>query len=108
MDWMLVGLGFAKCYIDDIIIFSLTLIYHMRKVFGKLKKHNLKLHPSKCWFFHTHVKYLGHMIYTSGLGVQKAKVEAISQVSRPIDVNRLWVFWACVINIERLWKVLVT
>jgi hypothetical protein len=29
MDWVLVGLGFAKCYIDDIIIFSLTLRYHM-------------------------------------------------------------------------------
>ncbi len=25
MDRILVGLGFAKCYIDDIIIFSLTL-----------------------------------------------------------------------------------
>jgi hypothetical protein len=32
MDWILVGLGFAKCYIDDIIIFSLTLgnnIHHL-------------------------------------------------------------------------------
>jgi len=26
------------------------------------------------------VEYLGHMIYPSGLGVQKAKVEAISLV----------------------------
>jgi len=29
-------------------------------------------------FFHTQVKYLDHMIYLGGLGVQKAKVEAIS------------------------------
>jgi len=29
MDRVLVGLGFAKCYIDDIIIFSLTLGDHM-------------------------------------------------------------------------------
>jgi hypothetical protein len=32
---------------------------------------------------------MGHMIYPSGLGVQKAKVEAISLVPQPIDVNRL-------------------
>jgi hypothetical protein len=29
MDRMLVGLGFAKCYIDDIIIFNLTPRDHM-------------------------------------------------------------------------------
>jgi len=47
----LVGLGFVKCYIDDILIFSLTLgdhMHHLRKVFGKLKEHNLKFHPGKC------------------------------------------------------------
>jgi hypothetical protein len=29
MDQMLVGLGFAKCYINDIIIFGLNLRDHM-------------------------------------------------------------------------------
>ncbi len=28
MDWVLAGLGCAKCYVDDIIIFSLTLEDH--------------------------------------------------------------------------------
>jgi hypothetical protein len=32
------------------------------------------------------------MIYSSGLGVQKGKVEAISQVPQLIDVNQLQVF----------------
>jgi len=35
---MLVGLGFAKCYTNDIIIFSLILgvhMYHLQKVFWK-------------------------------------------------------------------------
>jgi len=78
---MLASLGFAKCYIDDIIVFSLTLANHMhhsQDVFGKLKEHNLKLHPGKCRVFHTYVEYMGHMIYLGGLGVQKAKVEVIS------------------------------
>jgi len=51
MDWMLARLVFAKCYIDGIIIFSSTSKYHMhhlQEVFGRLKDHNLKFHPSKC------------------------------------------------------------
>jgi hypothetical protein len=32
------------------------------------------------------------MIYLDGLGVQKAKVEVISQVPQPMDVNWLQVF----------------
>jgi hypothetical protein len=38
------------------------------------------------------MEYLGHMIYLGGLGVQKAKVEAISQVLQLIDVNQLQTF----------------
>ncbi len=81
MDWVFSGLSFAKCYIDDIIVYNMTprdCMHHLREVFGKLKEHNLKLHLGKCWFFHTQVEYLGHMIYLGGLGIQKAKVEAIS------------------------------
>ncbi len=81
MNQMLVGLGFAKCYIDDIIIFNLTLKdhkHHLQEIFGIFKGHNLKFHLGKCWFFKTQVEYLGHMIYLGELGVQKAKVEAIS------------------------------
>jgi hypothetical protein len=47
------------------------------------------------------------MIYLGGLGVKKAKVEAISHVPQPIDVNRYELFWACVITTKGLWKVLV-
>jgi hypothetical protein len=49
------GLGFAKCYIHDIIIFNLTLgnhMQHLQEVFARFMEHNLKLHPCKCWFFH--------------------------------------------------------
>jgi hypothetical protein len=35
------------------------------------------------------VEYLGHMIYRSGLKVQKAKVKVISQVPQPTNVNWL-------------------
>jgi hypothetical protein len=38
-------------------------MHHLQEVFQKLKGHNFKFHPSKCQFFHTHVQYLGCMIY---------------------------------------------
>ncbi len=38
------------------------------------------------------MEYLGHIIYLGGLGVQKAKVEVISQVPQPTNVNRLQAF----------------
>lgn len=71
MDWVLMGFGFTKCYIDDIIIFNLTprdRMQHLQEVFKRLKGHNLKLHLNK-YLFHTQGEYLGHMIYLGGLGV---------------------------------------
>jgi len=53
-------------------------MHHLRKMSNQLKEHNLKLHLGKCQKFQIQVKYLGHMIYVDGLGVQKAKLEAIS------------------------------
>ncbi len=38
------------------------------------------------------MEYLGHMIYRSGLKVQKAKVKDISQVPQPTNVNSLRAF----------------
>ncbi len=59
--------------------------HHLKDVFDDLEMHGLKLHPRKYRFFQSQVGNLGHMIYPRGLGVQKAKVEAISKVRRPID-----------------------
>jgi hypothetical protein len=54
MDCVLARFGFAKCYIDDITVFSMTLkdrMQYLQEVFERFKDHNLKLHPGKCWFF---------------------------------------------------------
>ena len=89
------GLDFAQCYIDDIIVYSNTIEEHQRHlqvVFECLRAHGLKLHPGKCRFFHDQIEYLGHTIYPGGLGVQQAKVEAIARIPRPIDVSRVRAF----------------
>jgi hypothetical protein len=38
------------------------------------------------------VEYLGHVIYPGGLGVQQAKVEAITRIMCPMDVSRVCAF----------------
>jgi hypothetical protein len=42
---------------------------HLEEVFDQVKEHNCKLCLSKCQIFHIQVEYLGHMMYSSGLGV---------------------------------------
>jgi hypothetical protein len=56
LDWVLASFGFAKCYIDDIIVFNLTPkdhMHHLQEMLKRFKEHNLKLHLSKCQFFQT-------------------------------------------------------
>jgi hypothetical protein len=53
MDWVLENFNFAKYYINDIIMFSLTVKEHLQEVFDQLLKHNLKFYHHECQFFHT-------------------------------------------------------
>jgi hypothetical protein len=62
-------------------------MHHSQEVFDWFKGHNFKLHLDKCYFFSIEVEYMGYMINFNGLGVQKAKFEAISQVPQPSDIK---------------------
>lgn len=95
MDRVLAGLPFARCYIDDVIIFSSSPqdhVRHLQAVFERLWQWGLRLHHGKCKFFHDRLPYLGHMIVPGGLGVQQAKVDALQRIPAPIDVSRLRAF----------------
>src|SRR6202022_480589 len=83
MDQVLSGLPFARCYIDDVIIFSTTPhehVRHLQAVFERLQWWRLRLHHGKCKFFYDWLAYLGHMIVPRGLGVQQAKVAALQKI----------------------------
>jgi hypothetical protein len=65
-------------------------MHHLQEVFGRLKDHDFKLHLGiYASFSKFRWNLLGHMIHLGGLGVQKAKVEAISHVSQPTYVSLL-------------------
>jgi hypothetical protein len=92
MDQVLSGLPFARCYIDDVIIFSKTPqehVRHLQAVFEWLRRWGLCLHHGKCKFFHDRLAYLGHMIIPGGLSVQQAKVDVLQKIPAPVDVPRL-------------------
>lgn len=51
MDQVFIGLDCAKCYIDNIIVFSSTMGqhgHHLQDMFENLGAHGLKLHLGKC------------------------------------------------------------
>ena len=95
MDQVLYGLPFARCYKDDVIIFSITPqehVRHMQAIFKRLQRWELRLHHGKCKFFHDWLAYLGHMIVPGGLGVQQAKVYSLQKIPALVDVSRFHVF----------------
>jgi len=95
MDRILTGLDFVRGYIDDTVVYSDTMEehqIHLQIMFKRLKFHGLRLHLRKCRFFQESVEYLGHVIYLGGLGVQQAKVEAITCILRPTDVSGVHAF----------------
>jgi hypothetical protein len=72
----LIGLD-CLIYLDDIIIFAPTFDVHLirlEKVFSKLQNHNLKIKLSKCCFGRADVKFLGHVVSSSGIAVDQDKV----------------------------------
>lgn len=79
-------------YIDDIIVYATSPEEHINnldKVFRRLHEHGLTLKPSKCTFFSTELKFLGHMITRNGLEKDPSKIQAILDWERPTTVTEV-------------------
>ena len=77
-------------YLDDIIIFSKNPddhITHLGGVFEKLTEAGLELKPSKCEFFGSSLKYLGHVVSGDGIATDPCKIEAICNWPTPKTVT---------------------
>ena len=82
-------------YLDDIVIFSQTFDQHLQRlelVLTRLKKHHLKLKLSKCHFFQSEVKYLGHVISASGVATDPSKISAVAEWAQPTTCTELQSF----------------
>ena len=72
------------CYTDDLLVFApdeKTALERLEIVFSRLRGHNLKLAPKKCFFLRKSVKFLGHIIDENGVSTDPSKVEGIARMT---------------------------
>ena len=73
-------------YLDDILIFSTSLEEHVdsiNKIFGALRKANLKIQIDKCNFFRKETEYLGHVLTRDGTKPNPKKIQDIVSLKLP-------------------------
>ena len=79
-------------YLDDIIIFSSSFEEHLKRlelVLTRVQNNHLKLKLSKCHFFQTEVKYLGHVVSASGVATDPDKIKAVAEWKQPTTTKEL-------------------
>jgi len=92
MQRVLSGLQFASVYLDDVIVYSETLeehVSHLRTIFERLRKANLKLNPAKCKFVCNEVEYLRHLITPTGLKPSERNLAAVREFPVPTNLKNL-------------------
>ena len=87
---------FVVVFVDDILIYSQSEREHeghLRIVLQLLRDHQLYAKFSKCEFWLTKVRFLGHVVSTSGMSVDPEKVEVVMSWERPKSVFEIRSFF---------------
>ena len=87
---------FVVVFVDDILIYSQSEWeheYHLRIVLQLLRNHQLYAKFSKCEFWLTEVRFLGHVVSASGVSVDQEKVEAVMSWRDRSQFSRYAVSW---------------
>lgn len=82
-------------YVDDLVIFSDSMdqhLQHLNIVLRKLKLAGMTIKLRKCQFFRNEVHYLGHIISSQGVMIDKIRVKSINEFPRPINIKALRAF----------------
>ena len=97
MNWIFRDLLdiYVVVYLDDILIFSDNEEDHTRhveEVLKRLMENNLFAKLTKCEFAKTEVGFLGLIISTEGISMEKEKIKAIQEWAQPTTVKQLQAF----------------
>lgn len=82
----------ALAYMDDLLIASKTVVEGMEKlaqVLKLLRNAKLTLKLEKCFFFQTHVDYLGYDISAEGIRPGSLKIKAVKEFPEPKNVHEV-------------------
>ena len=86
---------FVMVFVNEILIYSQSEEEHedhLRVVLQLMRDHQLYSKFSKCEFWLTEVKFLGHVVSASGVSVDPEKVEAVMSWERPKSVFEICSF----------------
>jgi hypothetical protein len=82
-------------YLDDILIYSDDMSQHkkhVKEVLRRLRKHGLYASPPKCEWHKTEVEYLGYILTTDGLCMDKSQIQTILDWPEPCKVKDIQSF----------------
>ena len=95
MDTLLQGIQGVSIYLDDILNAGATVDKNLKTletVLKKLEDTSLRLNCSKCFFCHSSLEYLGHIISEQGIQPTADKVHAIKDAPPPSNLTELRAF----------------
>nr|KYP32146.1 Retrovirus-related Pol polyprotein from transposon 17.6 [Cajanus cajan] len=83
---------FVVVFVDDILVYSRSLEdhhEHLRSILEVLRERQLYVKLSKCEFWLSEVRFMGHVISVDGIAINPAKVEAMIQWERPRTATKI-------------------
>ena len=86
IDWI------VEIYIDDVVVKSKSYKEHLADLWETLeciRKHGLKMNPSKCAFRVSDGEFLGFMVHERGIEVGQKSMKAIDEAVAPTNKTQL-------------------